>query len=685
MEIKKLTQNKKYILFAVLIIVAGILGFYKYDGEYEYDNYYQSYHADIDKIIKSSDELNTYSIFTQKDSFSERNIQQTKNDFEKMANVTPTEIDNEFLLVYFDFPWTNIILISFAILGAFVFSEKKSRGMQAIIHSSISGRQKFVMRRLFAIFLFDFCCILFFQGVLFILCSLKYGGEIGSFLGYSIQSIPLFKMLTIRMTIGEFIIADFVFKLLKCFVLSICLWAIFMMIDNALLSLGIMTVAGLVEYALYDFISPGYKMELLHYCNFFYIFSDNSFWTEYKNLNIFSYPFNSKLVIIILLVLLTLSVSAIVLIYGKKSYPTKERNKFLDRVMKMTAQKWDSILAFIQENMGCMGSEFYKILIIQKGILLLIVTVLALLVLNPVSNVKFMGYQKEYNEFIQEFGGAPNDKSDKAIQELEKELESENNTYEAVVEDYEKGLKTEEEMYEAEMIYNALAYKRDFFQKIQEQTNYLKELENKGINGWYVNSFAYLKLFEDEKIMNVVIMLLFATLISEASMLTEKKSGMIKNIHCTYYGRKNMFNYKFRVTAILSILVYLVTITIRFINVKHTYGVEGLRAPAQSFYELSGLNTDCSLLTYLLCFYGVRMISLICLSIVITAFSCRYDSRFFTLIIVSVELILYIMGKNIVSFDTPIFVFILSIAFMIILTAAIAEIEQKKWMDNYAT
>lgn len=685
MEIKKLTQNKKYILFAVLIIVAGILGFYKYDGEYEYDNYYQSYHADIDKIIKSSDELNTYSIFTQKDSFSERNIQQTKNDFEKMANVTPTEIDNEFLLVYFDFPWTNIILISFAILGAFVFSEKKSRGMQAIIHSSISGRQKFVMRRLFAIFLFDFCCILFFQGVLFILCSLKYGGEIGSFLGYSIQSIPLFKMLTIRMTIGEFIIADFVFKLLKCFVLSICIWAIFMMIDNALLSLGIMTVAGLVEYALYDFISPGYKMELLHYCNFFYIFSDNSFWTEYKNLNIFSYPFNSKLVIIILLVLLTLSVSAIVLIYGKKSYPTKERNKFLDRVMKMTAQKWDSILAFIQENMGCMGSEFYKILIIQKGILLLIVTVLALLVLNPVSNVKFMGYQKEYNEFIQEFGGAPNDKSDKAIQELEKELESENNTYEAVVEDYEKGLKTEEEMYEAEMIYNALAYKRDFFQKIQEQTNYLKELENKGINGWYVNSFAYLKLFEDEKIMNVVIMLLFATLISEASMLTEKKSGMIKNIHCTYYGRKNMFNYKFRVTAILSILVYLVTITIRFINVKHTYGVEGLRAPAQSFYELSGLNTDCSLLTYLLCFYGVRMISLICLSIVITAFSCRYDSRFFTLIIVSVELILYIMGKNIVSFDTPIFVFILSIAFMIILTAAIAEIEQKKWMDNYAT
>lgn len=685
MEIKKLTQNKKYILFAVLIIAAGILGFYNYDEEYEYANYYQSYHADIDKIIKSSDELNTYSIFTQKDSFSERNIQQTKNDFEKMANITPAEIDNEFLFVYFDFPWSNIILISFAILGAFVFLEKKSRGMQAIIHSSVSGRQKFVMRRLFAIFLFDLCCILFFQGVLFILCSLKYGGDTGSFLGYSIQSIPLFKMLTIRMTIGEFIIADFVFKLLKCFVLSICLWVIFMMIDNILLSLGIMTVAGLVEYALYDFISPGYKMELLHYCNFFYIFSDNSFWTEYKNLNIFSYPFNSKLVIIILLVLLTLSVSVIVLIYGKKSYPTKEHNNFLDRVMKMTARKWDNILAFIQENMGCMGSEFYKILIIQKGILLLIVTVLALLVLNPVSNVKFMGYQKEYNEFILEFGGAPNDTSDKAIQELEKELESENNTYEAVVEDYEKGLKTEEEMYEAEMIYNALAYKREFFQKIQEQTNYLKELEKKGSIGWYVNSFAFLKLLEDEKMINVVIILLFATLISEASMLEEKKSGMIKNIHCTYYGRKNMFNYKFRVTGVLSILVYLVMITIRFINVKHTYGVEGLRAPAQSFYELSGLNIDCSLLTYLLCFYGVRMVSIICLSIVITAFSRRYDSKFFTLIIVSVELILYIIGKNIVSFDTPIFVFILGIASMIILTAAIAKIEQKKWMDNYAT
>ena len=156
MEIKKLTQNKKYILFVVIFIFAGILGFCKYDGKYGYEDYYQSYHADIDKIIKSSNELNTYSIFTQKDSFSERNIQQTKSDFEQIANINIVEFDNEFLCAYFDFPWLNIILISYAILGAFVFSEKKSRGMQAIIHSSISGRQKFVMRRLFAIFLFDF-------------------------------------------------------------------------------------------------------------------------------------------------------------------------------------------------------------------------------------------------------------------------------------------------------------------------------------------------------------------------------------------------------------------------------------------------------------------------------------------------------------------------------------------------
>lgn len=686
MEIKKLTQNKKYILFVVIFIFAGILGFCKYDGKYGYEDYYQSYHADIDKIIKSSNELNTYSIFTQKDSFSERNIQQTKSDFEQIANINIVEFDNEFLCAYFDFPWLNIILISYAILGAFVFSEKKSRGMQAIIHSSISGRQKFVMRRLFAIFLFDFCCILLFQGVLFILCAMKYGGDMGNSLGYPIQSIPLFKMLTIRMTIAEFIIIDFIYKLIKCLVLSICIWTAFMMIDNVLLSLAIMTAAGLAEYALYVFILPGYKMELLHYCNIFYIFSKNLFWTEYKNLNIFSYPLNSKLVIIILLFLLILSICAVVFVYGKKSYPVKERNKFLDSLMKIILQKWYGIVALVQENMGCIGSEFYKIIIIQKGLLLLIATVLTLLVLNPVSNIKFTGCQKEYNKFIREFGSAPNDKSNKAIQALEKELDSENSKYEAVMEDYEKGLKTEEEMYEAEMIHDALAYKREFFQKIQEQTNYLNELnEKKGINGWYVNSFEFLKLFENERIINVVIILLFVTLISEASMLEEKKSGMIKNIHCTYYGRKNMFNQKFFVSAVLSILVYIVMITIRFINVKRAYGVEGLSAPAQSFYELSGLNINCSLLTYLLCFYGVRIIAIICLSIVITTLSCRFDSRFFTMIIFSAEMMLYIIVKNVVSFDIPIWAFILGITFTIIFTVAIAKIEQKKWMDNYAT
>ena len=121
-----------------------------------------------------------------------------------------------------------------------------------------------------------------------------------------------------------------------------------MMIDNVLLSLAIMTVAGLAEYALYVFVLPGYKMELLHYCNIFYIFSKNLFWTEYKNLNILSYPLNSKLVIVALLFLLILSICALVFVYGKKSYPVKERNKFLDSLMKIILQKPLKILLIMK-------------------------------------------------------------------------------------------------------------------------------------------------------------------------------------------------------------------------------------------------------------------------------------------------------------------------------------------------
>ena len=88
MEVYKLFTRKKLMLFLLVIyLVTLVLLWQDKPNNKDYDdNYIDNYQSSISEVISSSDDLSSFSIFAEEDSYSQKNIAKTKEDFTKDKN-----------------------------------------------------------------------------------------------------------------------------------------------------------------------------------------------------------------------------------------------------------------------------------------------------------------------------------------------------------------------------------------------------------------------------------------------------------------------------------------------------------------------------------------------------------------------------------------------------------------------
>lgn len=678
MEFRKLTENRKMLLAFFLAILTVIILFLRWSPQItEMDtNYPETYKKGIEKVIQSADDMRLFNIFMEKDSFTDRNIDKTKADFEKMSDTDAQAFSYGYLEAYFDFDVINIVIMVCVVLGAIAFSEKKSTGMLSIIHSSIGGRHRLVIRRILSMLVFDVGCVLFFRSFLLFACALRFGGNLVNDMGYAIQSVPAFKMLTCRLGIGQFLVVEALTRILSCFMLSLLIWTVFLIADNILPALGLLGGIGTVEYLFFSLIKPGNSMEFLHYCNFFYSIKDAALWKEYKNLNVFSYPVSTRQVIFLAQGIVVMGSMLAAVIYGRIKYPIKGYGSAVDKVLGRVSDMRMKAVGFLQAKMGLLLAECYKLLVLQKGILILVAGIFVLLWFNPLKQIQFMGFQGEYNAFMEQYSHEPDERSQAYLSALKEEVDAIETHFASVEAAYERGEASAEELMEASIIYDRLQYKRDLNEALTTQTDYLENLEREqGIRGWYVNSLEMQMLFRDEKTFNVIILILGMSLICGASIQEERKAGMLKVMHSTINGRKSGLLKKMMVSGILGILLYLVTVFLRIRSVELSYGLHGLDAPVQSFFALSDLTAPINLRTYLIGYFASRCILVLCCSFLMTVLGIFLDTR----ISIMLSLVLGLAGYYLLR---PVMGCPMAVMFAVI-TAVIIVFAQRRWKGSY--
>ena len=136
-----------------------------------------------------------------------------------------------------------------------------------------------------------------------------------------------------------------------------------------------------------------------------------------------------------------------------------------------------------------------------------------------------------------------------------------------------------------------------------------------------------------------------------------------------------MLKNKLLVAGIFSALIYGVMIYLRLAAVWATYKFEGLGAPVQSYPELAAVSAPISMRTYLILYYLIKMLTVICWADGVVLINMRVDSKLASIVTVVLGAALYILIKTVGYQYAVIPCFVLTLGAIIL--------EQRRWMVSY--
>lgn len=484
---KRFVRNLLLAVFCIHVIscIYWFLG-NKAVGE---KDYIIRYHQNIEAVLQQSDSMNQISIFKAADGFSKRNIEKTADDYKKLLEIEPVSFDYRGLIALFHCNFVHFFGVLCILLVVFALTDRNTIGLKHMAYAARDGRGRRIFRKLLALMLWCIVLTAALYGSSFFISGLIYGTDYFSALRYPVQSVPAFMDVTYCLDIGQFLLIFLLYRCIFLFIIALIVWGVYYFIDNVMIGTAVLGGVALTEVLLYSVIRVNSPVCILKYCNLWYLIKDNSFFMEYVNLNLFSHPVAKEMAatVIIMAVCVILSFSSIM--RAMVVYPS------VSRCFKMP---FSSLLLLLQERLNSMGFEAYKLLVSQKGILLLFVLAFVFIKQADFTDVIESGVQEMYCSFIERYEGVPADASEQELGELGSFLDALSKEYEQAVNDYEAG-KIDDKAYE-EIQYKCSAYQTEqiFYREIMTQKDYLKSLqEEKGIDGWYINLYCYNRLFQN--------------------------------------------------------------------------------------------------------------------------------------------------------------------------------------------
>lgn len=646
MEWRKVSKNTIILLISLFFIQAffflyslnikeershifGADPYVQYDDEYIENNkqYIESYHKSIVDIMARAEAVGGISIFATEDSFSQSNLEQTKRDFEKVLDVQPIAFNDVFLKHYFDFTYINLFVVIGCVFIALSMVDSKKHGLRSILYSSYNGRGKLILRKLFAMLKWDAIIVFIFYVGTLIISAIKFRGNIIECLGYPIQSVSYFAKFPYKMSIGYFLICYLLFKLVIAFIISLIAWLVMYCVDNTVIAVGMIGIIAGVMYIVDKEIGVNSSVNYIRYCNIWYLFKDISVFTDYRNLDWSGNAVNKNIYIYIILATLSITSIALGLIVGIKRYPCSSRAK-RNHIMKKFISRIKRFVTLIPEKFSVGMLECYKLFIKQKGIIVIILLVGLWINQIDLEQIKRTKEQDLYYDFMENYEGVKDEESEEFINELEKMLVDLDVQYEHLLSDYEAGKITSDEWFNWNRMYSNFESERIFLKQIKEQGEYLASLKNeKNIEGWYVNIYGYNHLFSTSDTYGNMALIFAIILVCSGLFSIEKKSGTEKIIRGSSEGRLRLFNTKLKIVVLSTILLFGVATIIEVLTIDKLYGLSGWKAPVQSIHMLNFVPFECSIGTFVVILYLVKLFVLLCLTVFVGVISIWMEQK----------------------------------------------------------
>ena len=321
------------------------------------------YSAYLDGIRQRGEELQSVFTLFPADSFPVRNAEKTVGDYAALAEVTLTlgrDGAVETLVEYKGADYALLALLSAVCLS---FADERKKGLWPTVWATPDGRGRLAARRLRILAVTALAGTLIFHGGLFAAGLTVFGGA--EELGRAVQSVPMLGAVTWKISLGQFVLILLLGRAATALTLALLLWLALLLFTRIQAALA--AAAGLMagEYLLYTRLPAASRAAVLRDANLAAFLHPQALFTGYENVRFLGRPVGRLAVLLWGTVLLgALLAAACVLLSALK----RPRSGSGDR---SPGRKRPSL------RVGLTGTELYKLLFAQKGLLVLLALFLA--------------------------------------------------------------------------------------------------------------------------------------------------------------------------------------------------------------------------------------------------------------------------------------------------------------------
>lgn len=655
MEIKRVLLNKKLIAI-FLLIVAVCTGFYisnAYRGEENDDDVSNrlSYINSFDEYLASIDEkaasLNAVSIFAQNDSFSQKNIAKTAEDYKSLKGIELTVGNDKPITSVMNFNFAHYLVLLMSVVTIFKFLEERKRGLQNLIFSTPKGRAILAAKRCAVLTVTVVVSNIAVYASLFASAFCIYGADD---LFRNVQSIELFKNFIFPMSELHFIILYVLINILTQLAIGFLILFAFSFFQNSVLCFGVLGIVSGVEFLLYTFIPIQSNLALLKCANIFYLINPTEAIIKYTNLNLgFSIITLFCFVIFVAVVSVLCFGCLTILVYSRK-YPQRTPGKVAQFILvifeRIKSAYWKAV-----ERLGIVGTELYKILIIQRGIIVLAVFTLLLLNAVNTNEVIYSGADSVVNRFYENYGGEVFADALKYIEDTENKIADIDADISKAAKDFKSGRITRDEYDNAIIKSYSYDNEREAISIINERLDYIALQKESGNEAWLVNPIGYEKLLGSDgfgRQFDFGLLEVFCLVIVLSGVFAfEKKSAVADSIKSSYKGREYLFGKKMLSVVIITLIVWAVSGVVELCSVAVRFPLSELHAPIKSLPFMQSVPINISIAMFLALLYTIRLVLLLSASGIICMFSsfARYEASIaISFAFVVLPSVLYMVG-----------------------------------------
>lgn len=573
-------------------------------------DYLMGYDNWLNSIQRNKENMQIFSLF-ESDSFSGRNIVKTADEFEKLRGVSLSLGADGAVNSFMSFSLTDYFVIAVLLMIVMSFFEERKAGLAGIIHAAPCGRARLALQRTVILFCVSFGGVLLLYGSDLAIGFSVYSGT--DDLTRAAQSVEILGKLPMLCSVGSFLIYYLILRVLASFFIGLLFWLLLSAINNVKYSIIIAAISLAVEYSLYTFLPVQSVWNGLKYFNLFTYISLSDLYMNYLNINMFGYPFGIRNISQFALIPMCMCLAAACVFICCKKKPAGGKDvlgKIAYRIRGMT----DKVLC----RLGLLGTEAYKTLWIQKGIVIFALFVYAVFKLPFSANIPlYSAAEVAEQKYISELSGEITDETFSKIDSIMERLDKAISDYEQAKIDYENGRITKSQLNLFARDEAAARSSKEGLDRIRARVNELKTNgADKEFIPWLIDETPFESVYgtaaQNNQHRAAVIAVLALTLLLAGSMVYERRSNMTFLSSSTVRGRGVLLLRKILLSMIVSVTVWAVVYGREVYILITKFDIREWDIAVQNLSMLTEFPIHCSIRGWLIVLYAYRLLALIC-------------------------------------------------------------------------